>query len=416
MADYTLTVRPGHPDFLDLDWAEPLAEWDTERVLDLPKGISRHEVRFVAYEHAIYAVKELPRAPARQDYSVLRALEESAAPAVLPVGLVENRYPDPTAERAAALITLYVDFSFSYRELLEGPGFGRRRNQMLAAFANLLVQLHLAGCFWGDCSLSNVLYRFDAAGIQTLMVDAETAEIHDELTTGRRQEDLEIMKINVAGGMADIAASLGQDIDEADLALGEAIEDRYQRLWEQVSKEVIIPSSERWRINERIDELNRLGFHVEEIDLEAVDGGERLKIETAIGGRRYHADRLRELTGIDVAEGQATQILTDLYRHTARHDTSAAGKAVAAVQWRVDVYEPMLDRMRELNPSGDPTQGYCDFLHYRYLLSRDAGHDVADEEAFGQWVAAGRPGYPLDVPDFTIEVKEGPSARGLTPR
>jgi hypothetical protein len=145
MAAYTLTIRPGHPDFFDLAWDVPLAEWDTERLLDLPKGISRHEVRFVAYENAIYAVKELPTAPARQDYSVLRALEDSAAPAVMAVGLVENRYPDPTAERSAALITRYVDFSFSYRELLEGPGFGRRRHQMLAAFANLLVQLHLAG-------------------------------------------------------------------------------------------------------------------------------------------------------------------------------------------------------------------------------------------------------------------------------
>ena len=49
---------------------------------------------------------------------------------------------------------------------------------MLDAFAGLLVELHLSSCFWGDCNLSNVLYRFDAEAIDTIMVDAETAETY----------------------------------------------------------------------------------------------------------------------------------------------------------------------------------------------------------------------------------------------
>ena len=40
----------------------------------------------------------------------------------------------------------------------------------------LLVRLHLAGVFWGDCSLSNTLFRPDADGLTAYLVDAETVE------------------------------------------------------------------------------------------------------------------------------------------------------------------------------------------------------------------------------------------------
>src|SRR5690606_193639 len=127
---------------------------------------------------------------------------------------------------------------FSYRELLQGPGFGSNRKRMLDAFAYLLVRLHLVGCFWGDCSLSNVLYRWDADAIETLMVDAETARLYRHgLSDGQRQEDLNIMVENVAGGMADIAASAGSEASEADLSLGEEIAKRYEVLWQELVEE-----------------------------------------------------------------------------------------------------------------------------------------------------------------------------------
>ncbi len=401
MGDFTLTVRAGHPDFLDLPWDRSIVKWDTPRLIDLPKGISRHEVRFLGYDQGIYAVKELPTEPARTDYQVLRALEDSAAPAVTAVALVEQRSDDPTEERAAALITKYVDFSFSYRELLEGPGFGPRRRQMLAAFAGLLVELHVAGCFWGDCSLSNVLYRWDAMAIEALMVDAETAEIHDRLTDGQRHEDVEIMIVNVAGGMADIAASQGADIDDADLGLGEEIADWYHWLWDETTSEIVIGAEERYKITERIRRLNELGFTVDEVDLIPVDGGTKLRMRPIVGGRVYNTARLRELTGLEASEWQARQILSDLHYFAADRDAATgSGKAVAAIQWRVSQFEPLLDRIRAENPSGDPIQGYCDFLHYRYVASQAAGFDIGNDAAFAQWVDAGRPGFPPE-PDMT---------------
>ena len=397
MPDFTITIRPGHPDFLDLDWARSVEEWDSPRLVDLPRGISRHVVRFVSYRQGIYAIKELPTALAHRDYEVLRSLESKGAPAVMSVGLIDGRAADPTAETAAALITRYEDFSFSFRELLEGPGFGQRRNQMLDAFASLLVELHTTGCFWGDCSLSNTLCRFDAESIETIMVDAETAAMFDTLTEGQREEDLEIMIINVAGGMADIAAERGIALDDADLALGEDIAARYRGLWAELTDTPTIGSDERYLIAERVRRLNELGFDVQEIDLQPSEGGQRLQMKVRVGGRTYHRVKLKELTGVEALENQARQILDDLYYFQARtHREESNLKALTAVQWRVGEFEPMLRRMKDLGPAIDPIQAYCDLLHLRYIKSVEAGQDIGTEAAFEAWMEAGRPGYPVE--------------------
>ncbi len=393
MSNLSLTIHSENPDFLDLPWETPLVEWDDPRLMDLPKGISRHEVRFVRLDQ-IYAIKELPTRPARQDYTVLRALEEGRAPAVSPVGLVEGRSDDPTEEVSAALITRYAEFSFSFRELIEGTGFGRRRSQLLAAFAGLLVELHLVGCYWGDCSLSNVLYRYDASGIKALMVDAETSVIYPKISDGQREEDLEIMEINVAGGMADIAASQGVDLDGADLTLGAEIRGRYEWLWDEVTREVAIPPDERWRVVERIRRLNELGFTVQELDLEEVEGGNLIRLHTMVGSRSYHADRLDELTAIEATEWQARHILADLYRYRSHHESEPA--ELAAMRWRVEVFEPALARLRAARPDYDPVQQYTDYLHFRYELSKAKGTDVDDAVAFSTWEEAGYPGFPLE--------------------
>ena len=140
---YTLTLRPGFTDLLDLDWVHSITEWTDSRLIDLPRGISRHEVRFVATGKGIYAIKELPLRAANREFEMLTQLEELAGPSVIALGLVVRPQVDRYSDQSAALITRYVDHSFSYRELLSGPGFGPRRAQLLDAFAGLLAELHM---------------------------------------------------------------------------------------------------------------------------------------------------------------------------------------------------------------------------------------------------------------------------------
>ena len=54
----TMIARGGHPDFLDLPWGQPLAEWEHPRLVKMAHGISRHVVRFVGYDDRVYALKE----------------------------------------------------------------------------------------------------------------------------------------------------------------------------------------------------------------------------------------------------------------------------------------------------------------------------------------------------------------------
>ena len=397
MAIPKLQINPGHPDFLDLPWEQPVGEWQHERIVEMPAGIHRHPVVFVAYEEGIYAVKELSLSLARNEYEVLRTLRKVTSRVVEPVGLVERRWLEPHVEGAAAVVTRYVRHAFPYRNLLAGPGFGARRNQLLDAVAGLLVELHLAGCYWGDCSLSNLLYRYDAGAIEAIMVDAETSEIHQFLSDGQRAADLEIMKENLAGEMGDIAAMSGIEVDEADLSLGEDVADRYAALWNELNEELIIGRDERYRIRERIRRLHDLGFSVDDIDLDPVEGGELVRMRTRVGGRTFNSDRLRELTGIEASENQARVILGDLSYYLAREgQTSGTAKTVGTFRWLNDCFQPMIDRIEKVWPGDDPLQGYCDFLHHRMQLASGRGADVPNEEAFESWIEAGFPGFPLD--------------------
>lgn len=398
MATPHLSIRAGDPDFLDLDWAKPVSEWSTGRLVDMPTGIHRHPVVFVAYEEGIYAIKELPVRLARHETDILRKLEDRTKRSARSAGLAVRPWADPDDEWSAAVITRYVEFAFPYRELVTAGGFGPRRDQMLDAFAGLLVELHLAGCFWGDCSLSNVLYRFDAGAIEAVMVDAETSRLHQGLSTGKRMEDLELMQENVAGEMADIAAENGRDLDQADLNLGIDISARYEGLWRELGEGLTIGPDEHFMIRGRIRRLNELGFVVEDVELEPSGEGDRVSLDVRVGGRTYHSQRLREQTGVDASENQARELLSDLTYHEAKVEGDAAtNSAIAAIEWRVSVFDPAVEKIREIRPQADPVQGYCDMLQHRFRLASSEGRNIPNDEALSSWIESGLPGYPLEA-------------------
>lgn len=394
MGTPTLHIRPGNPDFLDLPWDRRLNDWDHERLVTMPTGIHRHPVLFVAYEEGIYAIKELGRRTARREYSVLRTLEDQTQRTARPAGLVERDWLDARDEGAGAVITRYVEHAFPYRRLVSGAGFGSRRRHMADALAGLFVELHMAGCYWGDCSLSNVLYRFDAGQIEAIMIDAETSELHPELSTGQRRQDIEIMMENVAGEMADVAAETGEDIDSADIELGVEIANRYEVLWAELTEELVITRNDVYRIRERISRINELGFAVEDIDITPTGDGSLVKMITNLGGRTYNSDMLHERTGIEASENQACLILSDLSYHLAKHgDVTATGKTVGTFKWLTDYYEPLIARIAEDWPGEDPIQGYCDYLNHRVRLAHARGTDVDSFEAYEDWAESGFPGF-----------------------
>jgi hypothetical protein len=388
-----LSVRPEHPDFVDLDWSTPISDWDNPRLVTMPEGIHRHPVVFVAYAQGVYAIKELPIRFARHEFETLGAMEEITRHVAVPVGLVERPWIEETTESSGAVITAYVSHAFPYRHLVSGHDFGKQRGSLLDAFAGLLVELHLHGFYWGDCSLSNTLYRWDASSIEAIMIDAETSSIYRQISRGQRLEDLAIMEINVAGEMADIAAEQGVSIDDADMRLGFDISERYAGLWQELTTSLVVTAGDHYRIRHRIERLNALGFAVESIDLIPVDDGVNVKMRVKVGGRQYHSERLRQIVGIDTSENQARSILSDLAYYEARLGlTSATRKSVGAMKWRSLVFEPMIHQITIDLPDQPVYQAYCDFLAYRLKVATQRNRDVDNSEAYEAWSDAGFPG------------------------
>lgn len=377
-------VRTGHPDFLDLPWAQPLARWNETcaRVVELQRGISRHEVRFVGYKNAVYAVKELAEGMAEREHDLLVRMEERGLPSVVSVG---HARVQRAGERGSVLITRFLDASLPYRLLFQNPGLERYRERLIDAMAGLIVRLHLAGVYWGDCSLSNTLFRRDAGELGAYFVDAETSEMHETLSDGQRRQDLLILEENVAGELADLAAFAQVPHALAGDGTGERIVERYEALWGEVDREVVVGPDETWRIQERVRALNGLGFSVGEIELVATGEGNRLRMRTVVTDREYHRHRLHDLTGLVALEKQAELMLNEIREVQAsltRELDRSVPLSVAAFRWQTESYEPTVSRLEALvGRAGDPAELYCQVLEHKWFLSEQARKDVGLEMA-----------------------------------
>ena len=387
----------------------PLADWPIEadgtiagmRFRELPIGPSRHLVRFLVATDRTYALKEEPLEVARSEFAILRHLRVLDLPAVRPVGLTESIERD-----TAVLITEYLAYSIQYRRLLMrfplGPG--PYRDRLLDAMAWLLVDLHRAGVFWGDCSLANTLFRRDGDKIQAFLVDAETSEVHPSLSAGQRTYDLDILVENVAFGLADLGAMQGREGAAGDaVEAAESVRARYAAVWDELHVEPELSSDDRHAVRARIRRLNELGFAIDEITLEPSRGrGDTVRLKVAVANRRFHARELERLTGIKALEGQARLLLNDLREYQAwlEHERgSSVGESEVAERWLADVLEPSLRRlMPAIGPGRDPLQAYCDVLGEKWILSEAAGEDVGLEASMAAYLERGAPAPEGDGP------------------
>lgn len=395
-ASFQLVARTGHPSFLDLPWNLPLQNWESDRLVNLIRGISRHVVRFVEYDGALYALKELPERPARREYTLLRRLEGQGLPVVEAVGLVTERRDDLDA----VLITRHLEYSLPYRALFAGRAIPDLRTHLLNALVELLTRLHLRGFFWGDCSLSNTLFRRDAGALSAYLVDAETGELHGTLSDGQRAYDLEIAQTNVVGELLDVAAEVGLpeglDPDE----VGDEVVRRYGGLWCELTREETFAADERFKLDERLHRLNELGFDVDEIHLEANGGGYKLQLDPHVVEPGHHRHRLLRLTGLDAQENQARRMLNDIARYREaleRREKRTLPESVVAARWRDEVFEPTVAAVpEELWVRLQAAEVFHQVLEHRWFLSERAKKDVGIEEAVRDYVTSELPSRPAE--------------------
>jgi hypothetical protein len=384
-----LVPRAAPVDFLDLPWHEPLEDWRSERLVEVPRGIGRHVVRFVDYGGSLFALKELPPELAQREYRLLRELGSRGIAAVDAVGVVSDRARPGEEELADVLVTRYLDFSLPYRLAVARRPEPQQLSRLLDAFVQLLVRLHLSGFFWGDCSLSNALFRRDAGELAAYLVDAETAELHPSLSDGQRLYDLAIAEENVFGELLDVAAELGEP-EEAPETLAAEIPSRYDRLWSELTAEAELRPGETSVLGDRLRRLAELGFDVGEVEIVEEDDGYRLRLEPKVMEPGHHRRLLQRLTGLDAQENQARRLLADLdafRRRTLEETMPPPTETAAAGRWLSEVFEPAIAAVPiELRGKRDPAQLYHELLEHRWYLSERAGREVPLKEAVNDYV------------------------------
>jgi hypothetical protein len=364
-------------------------------------------VRFVVSDGTTYALKQESIDIARHEYEVLVRLEALALPSVRAIGIAER-----PGEDGAILVTEYLRHSLQYRRLLMRVPLvaGGYRDRLLDAMASLLVDLHRAGVYWGDCSLANTLFRRDGDTFQAYLVDAETSETHAQLSDGQRAYDLDVLVENVAFGLADLAAFQGYpEAMDDQIAAAESVRLRYTALWQELHDQVEIQAGDRFAIQAHIRRLNDLGFAIGEIELQPGDAG-TVRLRTAVARRDFHARELARRTGLVALEGQARLLLNDLREYRAwltYFERRPVPSAEGVARWQAEVLEPYVARLRSVvGPGRDPLQAYCDLLEHKWLRSERAHRDLGLEAAFASYVAAGAP---------APEVAGGASALDLEP-
>ncbi len=296
MALKIVASRPD-PHIVRLPWSTPLEEWGEEFVIPLPRGLSRHVVRIVRLGDRVYAVKETQEPIALREYRLLRDLQRLRLPTVVPQGVVSGRVAADGTELPAVLITEHLRFSLPYRSLFEHGATAEQIPHLVDAMVVLLVRLHLAGFYWGDVSLSNVLFRRDAGAFAAYLVDAETGELQPALAPRMRANDVLVGCENVFGELMDLEASAGLEDELGGHDIVEMIEQRYVALWVELTGAEEFADHEMWRIEQRIERLNDLGFDVDELDIVTDFDGDRVLIQPKVVELGHHQRELQALTG-----------------------------------------------------------------------------------------------------------------------
>jgi hypothetical protein len=399
---------------LTLPWEQPLADWQDKRLIEIrQRGLSRHVVRFVADDGQLYALKEISEDLARREYRMLRGLAGLAIPAAEVVGIVVDRGRDTDA----ILVTRFLEYASTYRAVFSRPHGGPPVDRLLDALVELLVRLHLSGFFWGDCSLSNALFRADAGTLEAYLVDTETSERHPTLTDGQRALDLDIAAERVCGELLDLQAGelLPAGIDP--FGVSEELELRYRRLWDELTQEEVFhQADQRHRIAKRIRKLNELGFDVDELEL--IDGpeGTRLRVRTRVAESGQCSRRMFGQTGITAEENQARRLATDIASFRAYMEQKAGrpmSETVAAHRWLEEVYDPVVAAIPDcLRGRLAPPEIFHEILEHRWYMSEAAGRDVGTTAAAQSYFATVLPAIApvaeqLSVPQQASAIADG---------
>ena len=311
-------------------------------------------------------------------------------PSVEVVGVVDDRMSADGEELPAVLITRYLEFALPYRLILGRAVLPAPEPSIRAALSELLVRLHVAGFFWGDCSLSNALFRRDAGALSAYLVDAETSELHERLSDGQRLHDLDIAEENLAGELHDLAAELEREVVDDPFEFAASVRASYDELWDELTRGggLLARRGPPARGAAAPPERARVRRRGGRARLDGRPGATAAALE----GRRARAPPAAAPAphGLDAQENQARRLLNDLTRYRAsleRTGKKPVSDTAAAGRWLSEVFEPAIAAIPpELRGRRAAAEIFHELLEHRWFLSERAGKDVGLAETIPSYI------------------------------
>lgn len=131
-----------------------------------------------------------------------------------------------------------------------------------------------------------------------------------------------------------------------------------------------------------------MGFDVAELQVDANDTGDTVRVSPKVVDAGHHSRRLIRLTGLVVGENQARRLLNALDSYRIKLGYRREDEEIAAHRWVGDRFE----LVRELIPAQmrgrlEPAEIFHEVLGHRWFMSEAAGHSVAFAEVVDDYVA-----------------------------
>ena len=273
--------------------------------------------------------------------------------------------------------------------VLQPAGATTRPSGCIDTMVELLVRLHLAGVFWGDCSLSNTLFRPDAGALAAYLVDAETAERHAALSPGQRAYDVDLARERVGAELMDLQfGGLLPDGHRPDRDRRRACPSATRRCGRRSpARRSSGLDEQRYRVAERLQPAQRPGVRRRRGRADHLAGG-----RPAAGrhpGRRARPAPPRARSGSPAwrcRRSQARRLLNDLRTFRAWLE-QRDGRPGAGDRRRRTAGSPRSTSRSSTRSRPDlagrlaPAEVFHEVLEHRWFLSEQARRDVGTTEA-----------------------------------
>ena len=356
-----IVARTGHPGFLDLPWHVSLASWTSERLVEVPRGIHRHVVRFVSYGERLYALKELPVRLAEREYRLLQALREESVAVVEVVGVVSGR-STATPGSSARGEPLDAVLDHAAPGVLAAVPHALHRARVPNLRDRLLDALVRAAGppAPGRLLLGRLLAVEHAVPPRRRRTGRLPRRCRDRRTAPEPERRAALARSRHRRGehrrraVRSQAGGLGCPRGSTRSRSRGACAAATRRLWQELTQRGAVPARRAATASTPgCGGCNELGFDVDEVELEAAEGGYRLRLEPRVVEPGHHRRRLLTLTGLDVQENQARRLLNDMASFRAQSEHKA-GRAlpppVVAYKWLAEVFEPTIAAVPPSSP------------------------------------------------------------------